>query len=187
LSNDSEVDKDRVYASQCHVKVRWYCPVCVLQKKIKKHCKIHKTPASWWWHIKNEHGKFVNRKFGYDDLRVVSNYLVNALEWEIFPESVPEPIEQATSSSSILYRGRPPRKDVYEKLEKIALILSNQSELYPHFRLKHIRAYIVHVLELADERTIKNYLDCIVVASEKDTMKGTVDVTQFCSEFESGV
>ena len=187
MSNDIPIDKDRVYASQCYIKVRWYCPVCVLQKKIKKHCKIHKTPASWWWHIKNEHGKFVNRKFGYDDLRVVSNYLVNALEWKIFPESVSIPVEQATTSSSLLYRERTPRKDVYQKLEKIASILQNQSELFPHFKFKHLRAYCKVVLGQVDNRTITNYVNCIVVASEKNIKNGTVDVTQFCSEFESGV
>ena len=187
MSYDETIDKDRAYASQCYIKVRWYCPVCVLQKKIKKHCKIHKTPASWWWHIKNEHGKFVNRKFGYDDLRVVSNYLINALEWEIFPESVSIPVEQATSTSSLLYCGRIPRKDVYQKLEKIASILQLQSELYPNFRLRHIRAFMSVVLGKVDDRTQKNYLDCIVDVSEKDKTKGTVDVTQFCSEFESGV
>ena len=187
MSNDDTLDKDRAYESQCNIRVRWYCPVCVLQKKIKKHCKIHKTPASWWWHIKNEHGKFVNRKFGYDDLRVLSNYLVNALEWEIFPESVSIPDEQATTTSSLLYRGRIPRKDVYQKLKKIASILQLQSELYPHFRLRHIRAFMGVVLGKVDDRTQKNYLDCIVEASEKNKINGTVDVTQFCSEFKSGV
>ncbi len=187
MSNDIQIDKDRAYASQCYLKVRWYCPVCVLQKKIKKHCKIHKTPASWWWHIKNEHGKFVNRKFGYDDLRVISNYLVNALEWGIFLESVSIPVEQATTTSSLLYRGRLPRKDVYQKLEKIASILQLQSEHYPHYRLKNIRKFMGIVLGKVDDRTIKNYLDCIVDASEKNITKGTVDVTQFCSEFNSRV
>jgi len=43
------------------------------------------------------------------------------------------------------------------------------------------------ILGIADERTAKNYVNCIMDASEKNMRNGTVDVTQFCSEFESGV
>ena len=86
-----------------------------------------------------------------------------------------------------MYRGRTPRKDVLEKLKKIASILKLQSEHYPHYRLRHIRKFMGIVLGKVDDRTIKNYLDCIVDASEKNKINGTVDVTQFCLEFESGL
>ena len=123
MSYNDLIDKDRAYASQCNIRVRWYCSVCVLQTKLKKHCKIYKTPASWWWHIKHDHGKFVNRKFSFDDLRVVSNNLVKALEWEIISDSgIDEFIDEPTAAtSSILFDGRPARPDVLRKLQKIRI------------------------------------------------------------------
>jgi len=39
------------------------------------------------------------------------------------------------------------------------------------------------VLGKVDDRTIKNYLDCIVDASDKDKTNGTIDVSEFCNKF----
>jgi len=186
LSYDDPLDKDRLLFTQNNSPIRLRCPECVRNTKILRHCRIFKNLPSLWWHIKQDHGNISNLLFNTNDIIKVLNAISKAKEWGIIPE--PTPIYVAsTTTSSLMYRGRPPRKDVREKLEKIALILHTQSELFPHYRLRHIRAYIGHVLEHADERTIKNYLDCIVDASEKNKINGTVDVTQFCSEFESGV
>jgi len=182
LSYDDSLDKDRAYASQCYVKVRWYCPVCVLQKKIKKHCKIHKTPASWWWHIKNEHGKFVNRKFSFDDLRIVSNYLVKALEWEITSVSnLEEFIEKpVTTSSSFLINGKKPRIDRRKKLEKIAKLLKIQSEFYPKFRPAILKKIVRIAIGPHDYRIMEFYFDCVTYYSKKDRIRGEYDVTEYC-------
>jgi len=186
LSYDSQIDKDRLYFTQNYKPIRLRCPECVRTTKILRHCRIFKNLPSLWWHIKRDHGYFSNLLFDTDAVVAVLNAVSKAKDWGIIPEPTPVYVE-STTTSSLMYRGRPPRKDVYQKLEKIASILSNQSELYPHFRLRQIRKYIIHVLEHADERTTKNYLDCIVDSSEKNTTKGTVDVTQFCSEFNLGV
>jgi len=186
LSYDDSLDKDRLYFTQNNSPIRLRCPECV-RTKILRHCRIFKNLPALWWHIKQDHGSFSNLLFKTDDIIKILNSLSKAIEWKIITESVSFPVEQATTTSSLLYRERPPRKDVYQKLEKIASILQLQSEHYPHYRLKNIRKFMGIVLGKVDDRTIKNYLDCIVDASEKNKINGTVDVTQFCLEFNSGV
>jgi len=186
LSDDSPIDKDRLLFTQNNSPIRLRCPECVRTTKILRHCRIFKNFPSLWWHIKRDHGYFSNLLFDTDAVVAILNAVSKAKKWGIIPEPTPVYVTP-TTTSSLMYCRRPPRKDVFQKLEKIALILHTQSELFPHYRLRHIRAYIGHVLEHADERTIKNYLDCIVDASEKNKINGTVDVTQFCSEFESGL
>ena len=186
MSYDDSLDKDRLYFTQNNSPIRLRCPECV-RTKILRHCRIFKNLPALWWHIKQDHGSFSNLLFKTDDIVKILNSLSKAIEWKIITESVSFPDEQATSSSSLMYHGRPPRKDVYQKLEKIASILKLQSELYPNFRLRHIRGFMSVVLGKVDDRTQKKYLDCIIDASEKDKTKGTIDVTQFCSEFESRV
>ena len=184
MSNDSQINKDRLLFTQNNKPIRVRCPECVRTTKILRHCRIFKNLPGLWWHIKQDHGYFSNLLFNTDDVIKILNSISKAIEWGITAESSPVYVE-ATTSSSLKYRGRSPRKDVWEKLEKIASILKNQSELYPNYRLSHIRAYIGHVLDHPDNRTITNYLNCIVDASEKNKINGTVDVTQFCLEFES--
>ncbi len=186
MSYDDSLDKDRLYFTQNNFPIRLRCPECV-RTKILRHCRIFKNLPALWWHIKQDHGSFSNLLFKTDDIIKILNSLSKAIEWKIITESVSFPVEQATTSSSLLYRGKPPRKDVHQKLEKIASILQLQCELYPNFRLRHIRAFMSVVLGKVDDRTQKNYLDCIVDASEKNKINGTVDVTQFCLEFNSGV
>ena len=186
MSYDDSLDKDRLYFTQNNKPIRLRCPECVRTTKILRHCRIFKNLPSLWWHIKRDHGYFSNLLFDTDAVIAVLNTISKAKDWEIIPEPTPVYVE-TTTSSSLKYRDRPPRKDVYQKLEKIASILHTQSELFPHFKFKHIRAYCRLVLGQVDERTTKNYVNCIVDASEKNIKNGTVDVTQFCSEFESGV
>ena len=187
MIKESELDKDRLYFTQNNSPIRLRCPECVRTTKILRHCRIFKNLPGLWWHIKQDHGNFSNVSFNTDDVIKTLNGVSKAKEWEIFPEPTPIYSETTSSSSSLRYNGRPPRRDVYQKLEKIASIFLNSSQLFPHFKLKQIRAYIGHVLEDAEKRTIKKYLDCIIDSSEKDTIKGTIDVTQFCSKFEFSV
>ncbi len=187
MSNDSEIDKGRLYFTQNNSSIRLRCPECVRAKKILRHCRIFKNLPSLWWHIKGDHGYFSNLQFKTDDVIEILNAVSKANEWGIIPSEVSISDEQTTTSSSLRYRGRIPRKDVYEKLEKIASILQLQSEFYPHFKLNILRKLMRIVLDAVDDRTLKNYLNCIIAVSEKDTVNGVVDVTQFCFEFESGV
>jgi len=183
MSNDSQIDKDRAYASQCNVRVRWYCPVCILQTKLKKHCQIHKSPSSWWWHIKHEHGKFVNRKFSFDDVRIVSNYLVKALDWGIISESGIDEFfdEPSSTSSSLIYRSRPARDDVRKRLVKIGSKFKEQIKSYPYFSLKQIQLTISLTIGPVDSRTLDSYVDCVKKYSHEDFENDTIDVTDFCS------
>ncbi|MHA7734253.1 hypothetical protein [Nitrosopumilus sp. S6] len=183
MSYADELDKDRSYASQCFTRVRWYCPVCVVQKKIKKHCKIHKSPASWWWHIKHDHGSFVNRKFSFDDLRIVSNHMTKALEWGIISESgIDEFFDEPTpTSSSLIYRGRPARNDVQRKLVKIGSKFKEQSQSYPYFSLNQIHLTISLTIGPIDSRTLDSYADCVIRYSSEDAENNAFDVTDFCS------
>jgi len=185
LSYDIQIDKDRAYASQCYIRVRWYCPVCILQTKLKKHCKIHKTPSSWWWHIKHDHGKFVNRKFSFDDLRAASNYLVKALEWGIVSEAgieefIDEPV--ATTTSSILFDGKSPRLDVFRRLKEIAKIYKISRD-FPNLNQKQVDNWAFAVLGHPDSRTLEKYVKCVTDYSITDNIKGQYDVTQFCKQF----
>jgi len=186
MIKESELDKDRLLFTQNNSPIRLRCPECVRTTKTLRHCRIFKNLPSLWWHIKRDHGYFSNLLFDTDAVVAVLNAVSKAIEWEIIPKPIPVFVE-TTSSSSLMYRKRIPRKDVYQKLEKIASILQLQSEHYPHYRLKNIRKFMSIVLDNVDDRTVKNYLDCIVDASEKNKINGTVDVTQFCSEFESGL
>ena len=186
MTKELELDKYRLLFTQNNSPIRLRCAECVRTTKILRHCRIFKNLPSLWWHIKRDHGYFSNLLFDTDAVVTVLNTISKAIEWEIIPKPTPIFVE-TTTSSSLMYCGRPTRKDVYQKLEKIASILQLQSEHYPHYRLKNIRKFMCIVLGKADDRTIKNYLACVVDASEKNKINGTVDVTQFCSEFESGL
>lgn len=136
-----------------------------------------------WWHIKRGHGYISNLLFTTENIVEILNAISKAKDFGIIPEPIPTFIE-TTTSSSLKYKGRPPRKDVYEKFKKMAELFKNQSLFYPHFKLKQLRAFIGIILVTADARTIKNYLDSIIDASEKNMGNGTIDVSEFCAEFE---
>ena len=87
MSYQSQLDKDRVtaYCSQCYKKIRLQCPECVNTKKIKRQCRIYKTPASLWWHIKVDHGYFANSQFNTNDVCKVLNNIVKAITWGMIP------------------------------------------------------------------------------------------------------
>lgn len=186
MSYDSEIDKDRSYFTQNYKPIRLRCPECVRTNKVLRHCRIFKNLSALGWHLKREHGYVSNISFNSEDLHYILNALSKAIDLKIIAEPAPIFVE-TTTTSSLQYRGKPPRKDVWQKLDKISQILKNQSHFYPDFKIKQIRAYIGVVLGTVDGRTVKNYFDCIIAASEKNSRNGTIDVTQFCDEFDSGV
>jgi len=187
LSYDDSLDKDRLYFTQNYKPIRLRCPECVRTTKILRHCRIFKNLPGLWWHIKRDHGYFSNLLFDTDAVVAILNAVSKAKEWGIIPEPTPVYVEPATTSSSLKYRKRPPRKDVYQKLEKIASFLINQSQSWPIFSLDQVRLAINMSMENPDKRTVRDYLDCITDVSDKNSNDVTIDVTQFCSEFESRV
>lgn len=81
MKKDEQLHKYRVvYASQCYSKTKLKCPVCLLDK-IPRHCKIYKSPAALYWHIKTEHGEFVFKEFGTDDIICALNGVTRAIQW----------------------------------------------------------------------------------------------------------
>ena len=94
-----------------------------------------------------------------------------------------EGVVTTTSSSFLLYNGRPPRDDVAKKLERIVILLKGQTNLYPHFTKKNLSVLIGKALGYVDARTMENYLDCITSYSSRDIENGTFDVTGFCAKF----
>ena len=75
----------KAYCSQCYFPVRWRCPICLLTK-IPRQCRAHKTPASLYWHLKQEHLGFVGPKFSFDEVIGVINSVVKAIEWGLFAD-----------------------------------------------------------------------------------------------------
>ena len=84
MTYHKRVNKYRVVAhcSQCYIEIRLQCPCCLLEK-IPRHCKIYKNTAALWWHLKQEHGKFVYSQFTTDDVLDVLNGLTKAIQWGI--------------------------------------------------------------------------------------------------------
>ena len=80
MTNTQRLHKHRpiVYCSQCYDDIRIRCPVCLLTK-VPRHCKIYKNTAALWWHLVQDHGKFVYSQFSSDDVCIVLNNLVKAI------------------------------------------------------------------------------------------------------------
>ena len=186
MSNNSQIDKDRLFFTQNYKPIRLRCPECVRNSKILRHCRIFKNLAALGWHLKREHSYISNLLFNSEELYRILNVISKAIDLKIITEPSPVYVE-STTTSSLQYRDRPPRKDVWEKLENVSSFLINQSKSWPIFSVDQVRLAIKMSLKNADARTIKHYLDCIIDASEKNQKTHTIDVTQFCSEFESGV
>jgi len=90
-------------------------------------------------------------------------------------------IQTTTSSTSLLFKGKKPRKDVLVKLAKIAAVYFDDP-VFPHFRPLQIRNVVVQVLDRPDKRTRDDYLQCIKDYSIPDRQRGTFDVSSFCRE-----
>jgi len=183
MSHGDRIDKDRLFFTQNNKPMRLRCPECVRTMKSPRHCRIFKNLPALWWHIKRGHGYISNLLFTTEGIVEILNAISKAKDFGIIPEPITSYVE-TTTSSSLKYKGRPPRKDVYKKFKEMAELFKNQSQFFPHFKLKQLRAYIGVVLGKADARTIQNYLDSIIDASEKNMLNGTIDVSEFCAEFE---
>lgn len=183
MSYNDKIDKDRLFFTQNNKPIRLRCPECVRTIKSPRHCKIFKNLPGLWWHIKRGHGYISNLLFTTEGIVEILNAISKAKDFGIIPEPMASYVE-TTTSSSLKYKGRLPRKDVYKKLKEMAELFEIQSQFFPHFKLKQLRAFIGIILVTADSRTIKNYLDSIIDVSEKNMGNGTIDVSEFCAEFE---
>jgi hypothetical protein len=91
---------------------------------------------------------------------------------------------QTTSSTSLLYNGKPPRIDVLYNLAKIAFLFNNQKNCYPNFKPLQIIGLIKVGLGLEhpDPRTVEKYLKCIRANSVRDNLNGVINVETFFSQ-----
>jgi len=181
MSNGSSIDKDRLYFTQCNDTILLRCPECT-SIKILRQCKIfHNFPAVWC-HIKRDHKDVLESRL--QEIIQVLNSLFKAFKWNMFPKWAysEAKIEPATTSSSILFDGRPARIDVLERLEKIGRLFKIQSKDYPIFKQKQVLGLIKVILVNADSRTKKKYFDCVTSNSTPDKIHGVYDVTNFCNK-----
>jgi len=183
MTSADPLDKDRRLFTQCNDPIFLRCLICTGLNTFLGHCKIFKNFPSLWWHIKREHQDLAPLE--REEIIQVLNYVFKAFKRKMFPKwaysEAITPNKVPTTSSSLLFDSRPiSRIDVWEKILEIASKLKIQSELYPKFKLKQLRAIIKVVLGPADPRTSKKYLDCIIDASFKDKINGIIDVTSFC-------
>lgn len=82
MNNKSQIEKDRLHFTQNNQEIRVRCPECA-RTKILRHCKIYKNLPALWWHIKQEHGTFVNLRFDTGEIIRVLNGLDKAIQWNI--------------------------------------------------------------------------------------------------------
>jgi len=185
MSNGSSLDKDRLYFTQCSDIIYLRCPVCTEEKKVLRHCKLFKNFQSIWCHIRREHKDIPPGKL--EEIIQILTGLFKAFQHQMFPkwaysEAKSENESEDTATSSLLFNGKIPRKDVWERLQDIGRLLKGQSQFYPNFKRKQVLGLIKVILQNADERTKKKYFDCVTKYSVPDKIKGEYDVTQFCKE-----
>jgi len=175
------VDKDGLLFTQCSDIIYLRCPICAKIKKVLRQCKIFKKFPSLWIHIKREHSDLPPAQL--EEITQVVNGIFKAFKLQMLPkwEYSEAKIEPTTSSSSILFDGRPPRIDVIEKIQKIGRLFKGQSKDYPSFKQKQVLGLIKVILGNVDERTKKKYFDCVTSNSIADRNYGVYDVTQFCN------
>lgn len=174
MSRDNPIDKDRLYFTQFNDDFPVRCPICLTIKKIIRHCKVFRNMHAAWCHVKRDHQDEPEP----DVSRVIEifNSLFDSIKLGIIPYT--------TTSSSSSENKTDFRRDMYEKLVKIANLLKGQSQSYPDdFRIKQLLRLIGVILGPVDDRTRKKYLDIIISMSEKNIQNGTINVTQFCNTF----
>jgi len=180
LSYDDSLDKDRLYFTQCNDTILFKCPECTSVKNLRQ-CKIFQNFPALWWHLKQDHNDILESRM--DEIIQVLNDVFKAFKWNMFPkwEYSEAKIETTTSSSSILFDGKPPRIDVLERLRDLARLFKGQSAWYPNFKEKQVFGLIKVILGYADQRTKKKYFECVTSNSKPDNIHGVYDVTQFCN------
>jgi len=178
MSNDPSIDKDRLYFTQCNNTILLRCPECT-STKILRHCKIfHNFPAVWW-HIKQDHMDILESRL--QEIIQVLNSLFKAYKWNMFPKwAYFEAKSETTTSSSILFDGKPPRIDVIERLQKIGKVYKISCD-FPILNQKQVTKWASAVLKHPDSRTLERYVECVTSNSKKDIEHGVYDVTQFCN------
>jgi len=178
MSNDSSLDKDRLYFTQCNDTILLRCPECT-STKILRQCKIFHNFPGVWWHIKQDHQDILESR--RDEVIQVLNCIFKAYMWNMFPKwAYSEAKIKATTTSSLLFNGKEPRADVLARLQDLARLFKI-SQFYPSFKQKQVYGLIKVVLGNVDERTMKKYFDCVTNNSKPDKINGFYDVTQFCN------
>jgi len=178
MSNDSSLDKDRLYFTQCNDTILLRCPECT-STKILRQCKIFHNFPGVWWHIKQDHRDILESRL--EEIIQVLNSLFKAYKWNMLPKWAYSEAKLKTTTSSLLFNGKEPRADVLARLQDLARLFKLQSKDYPSFKRKQVYGLIKVVLGNVDERTMNKYFDCVTSYSTPDEIKGFYDVTQFCN------
>ena len=178
MSYDDSLDKDRLYFTQCNDSFPNRCLECT-STKILRHCKIYHNFPAVWRHLKQDHNDILESRM--NEIIQVLNDVFKAYKWNMFPKWAysEAKIKPTTTSSSILFDGKPPRIDVLERLRNLASLFKGQSEWYPNFKEKQVFGLIKVILGNADQRTKKKYFDCVTSNSKPDKIHGVYNVTQF--------
>ena len=92
----------------------------------------------------------------------------------MFPKWAYFEAKSETTTSSLLFNGRPPRRDVQERLQDFGRLLKGQSQFYPNFKQKQIQRWFKVILGNVDERTIKKNFDCVTSYSTPDKIKANM-------------
>lgn len=181
MSNDYSLDKDRLYFTQCNDTILLRCPICTEEKKVLRHCKIHKNFPSIWWHVRKEHNDIPPGQL--EEVIQILTGLFKAFKHQMFPKwAYYELKNEHTTTSSLLFDGKPPRTDALEKLRDVGRLLKGQSQSYPSFRQKQLQALILKILGPVDPRTYKKYFECVTNYSKKDVVNGVYDISEFCNK-----
>lgn len=178
MTKDPRIHKDSDDFSHNYTPVRMKCPECMRIVKGTNHVRVYKNLAGLWRHIKLEHGDISNLEFNLEKIKEVLRRIALAISWEMFPDSN---VRETTSSLSILYKGKIPRRDVKNNLKEISDSLKMQL-VFPFFRPALLNRIIADKIGRRDSRTMKDYFDCVTKYSVKNMSNGTFDVSEFCEK-----
>jgi len=130
----------------------------------------------------NEFKEFLNKKFKHDD-EMISKNLQKELDYIFFLGLQQYKISHTTSSTSLLYNGKKPRRDVLTNLKKLSEFLYDY-EKFPHFRKHDLFSIINDAFGQIDSRTKTKYLNCIIANSLKNNSNGTFNVQTFTKQLD---
>ena len=177
MSYESQIDKERLYFTQCNDTLPMKCPECALTK-IPRHCKIFRNFPALWRHLNHDHNDITESKMR--EIIQVLSYLFKGFQWNMFPRWEYSEFSRKTTTSSFIIDGRQPRIDRVEKFKKIAKLLKLQSQFYPLFKPAILRKMIRVAIGPHDPRILEFYFKGITNYSKPDKVHGTYNVTQFC-------
>ena len=130
----------------------------------------------------NEFKESLNQKFNHDD-ELVSKSLQKELDYVFFLGLQQYKKSYTTTSTSLLYNGKKPRKDVLRNLKKLSEFLYDYGK-FPHFKKHDLFSIINDAFGQMDSRTKTKYLDCIIDNSLKNNSNGTFDVKTFAQQLD---